>query len=624
MGISGLLVQLRSISTRRNVSEFSGETVAIDGYSWLHKALYSCGAEVALHGNLSAMLRYFERRIRHFLSLGISVIVVFDGDRLPLKTNTESARHQNRQKCYANAMELLKEGKVEDANRLFTQSVDISPAMACYVKNKLEEIFASYLKKLVDDPSDSKEDSVEKEEVRPGVKRKEEAPDGGRTPSLSFIVAPYEADSQLAYLSRTGLADVIITEDSDLLVFGAKRMFYKMDRDFAGDEVALADIGKATELNFKGWSHDKFIQFCIVCGCDYLDSPTGIGPKKAYAAVAESRSFEELFDRLKDRVPEDYPLAFHAAFLAFKFQRVFCPIKGAIVNLCDFNPFDVASQDSQTLLSLQKTIASFGNLDFLGRIYPPEISKLIACCRLDPISKQPFPSNFEAIFSSKRKLSSSIRPTGSKTFSLEKEFERLKLDEPVKTLPKIMKTKPKPESQVKESKPRAQVEDPMPSEIQEDERDYFRIFGGNRKQSEADRPRQPDPKPEKDTKEEQNNTFLNLLEGVIDSEEESFFGREKNIFAAQREQLLLERAQPKPEPPHLTLPSNPTKPTRNRSLQRASTLDAMLQRGPKPTPEETQRESAIQKICASFHPENQISKVDANQLLQLLHHKFNA
>jgi len=37
-------------------------------------------------------------------------------------------------------------------------------------------------------------------------------------------VAPYEADAQLAYLQKEGLVDLVITEDSDMLVFGCKRV----------------------------------------------------------------------------------------------------------------------------------------------------------------------------------------------------------------------------------------------------------------------------------------------------------------------------------------------------------------------------------------------------------------
>ena len=45
-----------------------------------------------------------------------------------------------------------------------------------------------------------------------------------RRVGVECIVAPYEADAQLAYLSREGIVDLVITEDSDLLVFGSKRV----------------------------------------------------------------------------------------------------------------------------------------------------------------------------------------------------------------------------------------------------------------------------------------------------------------------------------------------------------------------------------------------------------------
>jgi exonuclease-1 len=47
--------------------------------------------------------------------------------------------------------------------------------------------------------------------------------------NIEFIVAPYEADAQLAYLCRTGFVDFILTEDSDLLAFGAPKVLYKFD-----------------------------------------------------------------------------------------------------------------------------------------------------------------------------------------------------------------------------------------------------------------------------------------------------------------------------------------------------------------------------------------------------------
>jgi exonuclease-1 len=48
MGISGLLPLLKLIHRQRHLSEFAGETVAVDAYVWLHRGAYACASELAL------------------------------------------------------------------------------------------------------------------------------------------------------------------------------------------------------------------------------------------------------------------------------------------------------------------------------------------------------------------------------------------------------------------------------------------------------------------------------------------------------------------------------------------------------------------------------------------------
>ena len=45
-----------------------------------------------------------------------------------------------------------------------------------------------------------------------------------RKENIDVIVAPYEADAQLAYLIKINVAQLVITEDSDLLAFGCPRV----------------------------------------------------------------------------------------------------------------------------------------------------------------------------------------------------------------------------------------------------------------------------------------------------------------------------------------------------------------------------------------------------------------
>lgn len=42
-------------------------------------------------------------------------------------------------------------------------------------------------------------------------------------------MAPYEADSQIAYLVKEGLADFAISEDSDLTAWGCPKLLTKLN-----------------------------------------------------------------------------------------------------------------------------------------------------------------------------------------------------------------------------------------------------------------------------------------------------------------------------------------------------------------------------------------------------------
>jgi len=43
----------------------------------------------------------------------------------------------------------------------------------------------------------------------------------------------------LAYLVRKGIVDFVISEDSDLIVYGSQKVFYKMDNDGNGKEIMI-------------------------------------------------------------------------------------------------------------------------------------------------------------------------------------------------------------------------------------------------------------------------------------------------------------------------------------------------------------------------------------------------
>lgn len=120
--------------------------------------------------------------------------------------------------------------------------------------------------------------------------------------NIPFIVAPYEADAQLAYLSRANIIDAVLTEDSDLLAFGAKCVLFKTDfKSLTVDELKLDDIPKNC-AKFKGWSHCRFVAACILAGCDYLPNLPGVGLATAISMLYKHDSIQETIAQLTSRL----------------------------------------------------------------------------------------------------------------------------------------------------------------------------------------------------------------------------------------------------------------------------------------------------------------------------------
>jgi exonuclease 1 len=74
------------------------------------------------------------------------------------------------------------------------------------------------------------------------------------------------------------MIDLVITEDSDLLLFGADKCLFKMDQNGKGIEIDLNELPKC-EM-FSGTLEEQkelLLTTCILSGCDYLESLKGIG-----------------------------------------------------------------------------------------------------------------------------------------------------------------------------------------------------------------------------------------------------------------------------------------------------------------------------------------------------------
>lgn len=336
MGISGLLPALKSIQTVKHLSEFSGKTVAIDAYAWLHRGVYSCATELATGKQTSKYVRYVMERIRILRQHNIEAYVVFDGGPLPAKQGTEVTRKQKREENLARGKALAAEGKHSQAREFYVKCVDVTPQMAFQVIKAL------------------------------------------RAETVKYIVAPYEADAQMAYLERTGYVDAIVTEDSDMLVFGCENVLFKLDT-VANTVVSISrsDFASVTAsgpdshgISLVGWSDAQFRAMAILSGCDYLPSIPGIGLKTACSLLRRWKTVDQVVRMVaiegKKSVPRGYLDSFKLAEKCFLHQRVYDPSLERLVHLTNVDEEWNAELDAHVgghiEASLAKKIA-MGNVD---------------------------------------------------------------------------------------------------------------------------------------------------------------------------------------------------------------------------------------------------------------------
>ncbi len=125
------------------------------------------------------------------------------------------------------------------------------------------------------------------------------------------------------------------------MAFGARKMLYKLDfGTMIGSQLDLDEICSSRETNFTWFTHCMFLTTCILSGCDYLNQINGIGIKTAQKSIGRVTTFRGFLGELGNKaneVPNDYELNFMKAFLTFRFQRVYCPIKKCCVELNDLN-----------------------------------------------------------------------------------------------------------------------------------------------------------------------------------------------------------------------------------------------------------------------------------------------
>jgi exonuclease-1 len=201
MGIDGgFFNELRSVSTQVDLRKLSGligvggrVVLAWDVSGILHRrgrAVDPVGCMVRME--YDRLIASIMRLLRLLKKYGLEIVCVFDGASQPAKARTDTKRSDGRRAAQARLDALVAQGASDAALRkAAADAFKRTPALEAALKAALVS--------------------------------------GG----FPFQVAPEEADSQLAWLARTGAVCGVISEDADMLALGVPIMLRNLDVDGA-------------------------------------------------------------------------------------------------------------------------------------------------------------------------------------------------------------------------------------------------------------------------------------------------------------------------------------------------------------------------------------------------------
>ena len=268
MGIKNLTSFLKEhcpTSIRQiNLKDLNGKKTAIDASIFLYRFKYKA----------NRLIPKFLEQINRVRINNITPIYIFDG-----------VPGEEKKEVIVSRQNKLKEKKV----LMDTLKKEIDETEDVEQKNKLKQT----LYKL-----DTKTIHVTKEDVKQ-VKYLFDLL------NIKYIQARGEADLLCSKMCSTGKVDFVITEDMDILTSGSKLLL--RDFNIYNNKATLFDLGEI--LNKLEISYEKFVELCIMLGCDYLKRPNGMGPKKSFKLINECENVEDIVSKMEEKnivLEDDY------------------------------------------------------------------------------------------------------------------------------------------------------------------------------------------------------------------------------------------------------------------------------------------------------------------------------
>lgn len=273
MGINGLSKFLKDnypeIFEPIHLSEYQYKQLAIDTdiYMWQYKSGFGFN-----------WINAFLKLVAMIRRNNVHCVFVYGTGHPQEKNNEREKRAETRAKLEERTINL------ENDLEIYYESKNISSSLQAYMeKRKLNSV------QELDDAVKKLRKSIV--EIKPeDYKKTKELFD---ILDIPYLHSHLEAELLAADLCIQNKVDAVVSEDTDILAYGAPCFLTKIDpRDGSCVRIEYENLLKA--LNF---TSDQFLDFCIMCGTDYNPNIYKVGPVKAFKLITDYKSIENVAEQ---------------------------------------------------------------------------------------------------------------------------------------------------------------------------------------------------------------------------------------------------------------------------------------------------------------------------------------
>ena len=268
MGIRGLNTFIKKVCpeciTSNKITKYEGKTFGIDASILLYKYRHISNIDKSL---VNSHIIGFINRIKYYIKHNITPVFIFDGIPPEQKKITLKKRQIIKRKIYEK-IEVLQELKPlneTEKNEINNEIYNLSKQIINVTKSHVIEV-----KELLD------------------------------LLGINYYDAPDEAEKYCVFLQQNNIIDYIITDDTDIFTFGGINVIKSSIKN------DLIEIDIKLFLSKMNYSYKKFIDFCILSGCDYLPFVPSLAINTVYSLFKKLDNIEDIIKLNKYKFSIEY------------------------------------------------------------------------------------------------------------------------------------------------------------------------------------------------------------------------------------------------------------------------------------------------------------------------------